>query len=183
MLDGKRILLVIGGGIAAYKALDLIRRLKERGATVRCILTRAAQEFITPLAAGALTGERAVHDLFDAQGEFDVGHIRLARETDLVVVAPATADLMAKMAGGHADDLASTVLLEPDKHVLIAPAMNPRMWERPATRRNLAQLTADGVAVVGPNEGEMAERGERGIGRMAEPQEIADAVEKLLRSE
>jgi phosphopantothenoylcysteine decarboxylase / phosphopantothenate---cysteine ligase len=182
MLDGKRILLVIGGGIAAYKALDLIRRLKERGAMVRCILTRAAQEFITPLAAGALTGERAFTDLFDAQGEFDVGHIRLARETDLIVVAPATADLMAKMAGGHADDLASTVLLATDKQVLIAPAMNPRMWEHPATRRNLAQLIADGVAVVGPNEGDMAERGERGIGRMTEPLEIAAAVEELLAS-
>jgi phosphopantothenoylcysteine decarboxylase/phosphopantothenate--cysteine ligase len=180
MLDGKRILLVIGGGIAAYKALDLIRRLKERGGAVRCILTKAAQEFVTPLAAGALTGERAFTDLFDAQGEFDVGHIRLARETDLVVVAPATADLMAKMAGGHADDLASTVLLATDKQVLIAPAMNPRMWEHPATRRNLAQLGADGVATVGPNEGDMAERGERGLGRMAEPVEIADAVEKLL---
>src|SRR5207253_4056744 len=173
MLDGKRILLVIGGGIAAYKSLDLIRRLKERGAAVRCILTKAAQEFITPLAAGALTGERAFTDLFDAQGEFDVGHIRLARETDLIVVAPATADLMAKMAGGNADDLASTVLLAADKQVLIAPAMNPRMWEHPATRRNLAQLTADGVAAVGPNEGDMAERGERGVGRMAEPLEIA----------
>ena len=180
MLDGKRILLVIGGGIAAYKALDLIRRLKERGAAVRCILTKAAQEFVTPLAAGALAGERAFTDLFDALGEFDVGHIRLAREADLIVVAPATADLMAKMAGGHADDLATTVLLATDKQVLIAPAMNPRMWEHPATRRNLAQLTADGVAVVGPNEGDMAERGEHGIGRMAEPLEIAAAVEGLL---
>ena len=182
MLENKRILLVIGGGIAAYKALDLIRRLKERGGAVRCILTKAAQEFITPLAAGTLTGERAFTDLFDAQGEFDVGHIRLARETDLIVVAPATADLMAKMAGGHADDLASTVLLATDKQVLIAPAMNPRMWEHPATRRNLAQLTADGIAVIGPNEGDMAERGERGIGRMAEPLEIAAAVEELLAS-
>jgi phosphopantothenoylcysteine decarboxylase / phosphopantothenate---cysteine ligase len=180
MLKDKRILLVIGGGIAAYKSLDLIRRLKERGAAVRSILTKAAQEFITPLAVGALTGERAFTDLFDVQGEFDVGHIRLARETDLVVVAPATADLMAKMAGGHADDLASTVLLATDKQVLIAPAMNPRMWDHPATRRNLAQLTADGVAVVGPNEGEMAERGESGIGRMAEPLEIAAAVENQL---
>ena len=180
MLKDKRILLVIGGGIAAYKSLDLIRRLKERGAAVRSILTKAAQEFITPLAVGALTGERAFTDLFDAQGEFDVGHIRLARETDLVVVAPATADLMAKMAGGHADDLASTVLLATDKQVLIAPAMNPHMWDHPATRRNLAQLTADGVAVVGPNEGEMAERGESGIGRMAEPLEIAAAVENQL---
>ena len=182
MLENKRILLVIGGGIAAYKALDVIRRLKERGATVRCILTKAAQEFITPLAAGALTGERAFTGLFDAHGEFDVGHIRLARETDLIIVAPATADLMAKMAGGHADDLASTVLLATDKQVLIAPAMNPRMWEHSATRRNLAQLTADGIAVIGPNEGDMAERGERGIGRMAEPLEIAAAVEQLLAS-
>jgi phosphopantothenoylcysteine decarboxylase / phosphopantothenate---cysteine ligase len=180
MLDGKRILLVIGGGIAAYKALDLIRRLKERGAAVRCVLTKAAQEFVTPLAAGALAGERAFTDLFDAQGEFDIGHIRLARETDLVVVAPATADLMAKMAGGHADDLASTVLLATDKHVLIAPAMNPRMWEHPATRRNLKQLTVDGVAVVGPNEGEMAEHGEHGLGRMAEPLEIVAAAENIL---
>jgi len=182
MLNGKRILLVIGGGIAAYKALDLIRRLKERGGAVRCILTKAAQEFVTPLAAGALAGERAFTDLFDAHGEFDVGHIRLARETDLVVVAPATADLMAKMAGGHADDLASTVLLATDKKVLIAPAMNPRMWEHAATRRNLKQLSADGVAVAGPNEGDMAERGEHGLGRMAEPLEIAAAVEKLLDS-
>ncbi|HXW26296.1 MAG TPA: bifunctional phosphopantothenoylcysteine decarboxylase/phosphopantothenate--cysteine ligase CoaBC [Xanthobacteraceae bacterium] len=182
MLDGKRILLVIGGGIAAYKALDLIRRLKERGAAVRCILTKAAQEFVTPLAAGALAGERAFTDLFDAKGEFDVGHIRLARETDLVVVAPATADLMAKMAGGHADDLATTVLLATDKPVLIAPAMNPRMWEHAATRRNVAQLAADGVAVVGPNEGDMAEHGEHGRGRMAEPLEIVAAVEKLLGS-
>jgi phosphopantothenoylcysteine decarboxylase/phosphopantothenate--cysteine ligase len=180
MLDGKRILLVIGGGIAAYKALDLIRRLKERGAAVRCILTKAAQEFVTPLAAGALAGEHAFTDLFDAQGEFDIGHIRLARETDLVVVAPATADLMAKMAGGHADDLASTVLLATDKPVLIAPAMNPRMWGHAATRRNLKQLAADGVAVVGPNEGDMAERGEHGLGRMAEPLEIAAAIENLL---
>jgi len=180
MLENKRILLVIGGGIAAYKALELIRRLKERGGAVRCILTKAAQEFITPLAAGTLTGKRAFTDLFDAQGEFDVGHIRLARETDLIVVAPATADLIAKMAGGHADDLASTVLLASDKQLLIAPAMNPRMWERRATRRNLAQLTADGVAIVGPNEGDMAERGERGVGRMAEPLEIAAAVEELL---
>ena len=124
---------------------------------MRCVLTAAAQEFITPLAAGALAGERAFTDLFDAASEFDVGHIRLARETDLVVVAPATADLMAKMAGGHADDLASAVLLATDRPVLIAPAMNPHMWEHAATRRNLAQLVADGVAVVGPNAGEMAE--------------------------
>jgi phosphopantothenoylcysteine decarboxylase / phosphopantothenate---cysteine ligase len=151
-----RIVLIIGGGIAAYKALDLIRRLKERSVAVRCILTKAAQEFITPLSAAALSGERAFTDLFDPESEFDIGHIRLAREADLVVVAPATADLMAKLAGGHADDLASAVLLATDRPVLLAPAMNPRMWEHKATRRNLVQLIEDGVAVVGPNLGEMA---------------------------
>jgi phosphopantothenoylcysteine decarboxylase/phosphopantothenate--cysteine ligase len=179
-LSGKRILLIIGGGIAAYKSLDLIRRLKERGTAVRVVMTRAAQEFVTPLAAGAIAGERVHTDLFDARTEFDIGHIRLARDTDLIVVAPATADLMAKMAGGHADDLASTVLLATDRPVLIAPAMNPRMWAHPATRRNLAQLSADGIAVVGPNAGEMAERGESGTGRMAEPLEIAAAAEAML---
>ncbi len=177
-----RILLIIGGGIAAYKSLDLIRRLQERGARVRCILTAAAQHFVTPLAAGALAGERAYTDLFDAQSEFDVGHIRLARDTDLIVVAPATADLMAKMAGGHADDLAAAVLLATDKPILVAPAMNPRMWAAKATRRNLAQLAGDGIRVVGPNSGEMAERGEAGLGRMAEPAEIAAAVEAMLRA-
>jgi len=180
--DSKCILLIIGGGIAAYKSLDLIRRLQERGARVRCILTNSAQRFVTPLAAGALCGERAYTNLFDAQTEFDVGHIRLARDTDLIVVAPATADLMAKMAGGHADDLAAAVLLATDKPILIAPAMNPRMWSAKATQRNLAQLTADGVRVVGPNSGEMAERGEAGLGRMAEPTEIAAAVETMLRA-
>jgi phosphopantothenoylcysteine decarboxylase/phosphopantothenate--cysteine ligase len=178
----RRILLIIGGGIAAYKSLDLIRRLREGGATVRCVLTAAAQKFIAPLAAGALSGERVFTDLFDPASEFDVGHIRLAREADLVVVAPATADLMAKMAGGHADDLASAVLLATDRPVLIAPAMNPRMWGHAATRRNLARLTADGITVVGPGEGEMAERGEAGIGRMAEPLEIAAAAQTLLAS-
>jgi phosphopantothenoylcysteine decarboxylase/phosphopantothenate--cysteine ligase len=176
----RRVLLIIGGGIAAYKSLDLIRRLKEHGLAVRCILTRAAQEFVTPLAAGALSAERVFTDLFDLTTEFDVGHIRLAREADLIVVAPATADLLAKMAGGHADDLASTVLLATDRPVLVAPAMNPRMWEHPATRRNLARLAGDGVAVVGPNAGEMAEAGEAGIGRMAEPLEIAAAALPLL---
>ncbi|HEY6255671.1 MAG TPA: bifunctional phosphopantothenoylcysteine decarboxylase/phosphopantothenate--cysteine ligase CoaBC [Xanthobacteraceae bacterium] len=177
---GRRVLLIIGGGIAAYKSLDLIRRLKERGATVRCVLTAAAQKFIAPLAAGALSGERAFTDLFDPASEFDVGHIRLARDTDLVVVAPATADLMAKMAGGHADDLASAVLLATDRPVLIAPAMNPFMWGHAATRRNLARLAADGIRMVGPAEGEMAEAGEAGIGRMAEPLEIAAAAQALL---
>ena len=176
----RRVLLIIGGGIAAYKSLDLIRRLKEHGLAVRCILTRAAQEFVTPLAAGALSAERVFTDLFDPTTEFDVGHIRLAREADLIVVAPATADLLAKMAGGHADDLASTVLLATDRPVLVAPAMNPRMWEHPATRRNLARLASDGVAMVGPNAGEMAEAGEAGIGRMAEPLEIAAAALPLL---
>ena len=176
----RRVLLIIGGGIAAYKSLDLIRRLKEHGLAVRCILTRAAQEFVTPLAAGALSAERVFTDLFDPTTEFDVGHIRLAREADLIVVAPATADLLAKMAGGHANDLASTVLLATDRPVLVAPAMNPRMWEHPATRRNLARLAGDGVAVVGPNAGEMAEAGEAGIGRMAEPLEIAAAALPLL---
>ena len=179
--DGPRIVLIIGGGIAAYKSLDLIRRLQERGAHLRCILTPAARHFVTPLAVGALAGERAFTDLFDPQSEFDVGHIRLARDADLIVVAPATADLLAKMAGGHADDLATAVLLATDKTVLIAPAMNPQMWAAKATVRNLAQLAADGVHSVGPNSGEMAEQGETGLGRMAEPMEIVAAVEGLLR--
>jgi phosphopantothenoylcysteine decarboxylase/phosphopantothenate--cysteine ligase len=174
-----RVLLIIGGGIAAYKSLDLIRRLKERGASLRVIMTEAAQEFVTPLSAGALAGGKVFTDLFDAESEFDVGHIRLARETDLIVVAPATANLMAKMAGGHADDLASAVLLATTKKILLAPAMNPRMWESPATRRNLMQLVADGVAIVGPNAGEMAERNEAGVGRMAEPLEIVEAIGAL----
>ncbi len=177
----RRVLLIIGGGIAAYKSLDLIRRLKERKVDVRVILTRAAQQFVTPLSAGALVGERVFADLFDQDSEFDVGHIRLAREADLIVVAPATADLIAKMANGLADDLASAVLLATRAKVLLAPAMNPQMWAAKATQRNLAQLAADGVATVGPNEGEMAEANERGLGRMAEPLEIADAAEKLLK--
>jgi phosphopantothenoylcysteine decarboxylase/phosphopantothenate--cysteine ligase len=179
-LPSKRILLIISGGIAAYKSLDLIRRLRERGARVRVIMTKAAQQFVTPLSAGAIAGERAYTDLFDTVTEFDIGHIRLARDCDLVVVAPATADLMAKMAGGHADDLASTVLLATDKPILIAPAMNPHMWGHKATARNLAQLHADGVKTVGPNEGEMAESGEAGPGRMAEPLEIVAAIERLI---
>ena len=179
-LAGKRILLVIGGGIAAYKSLDLIRRLKERGARVRTILTPAGGEFITPLSAASLAGEKCFTDLFSLTDEAEIGHIRLSREADLVVVAPATADLMAKMAQGFANDLASTVLLATDKRVLLAPAMNPLMWNHPATQRNLAQLLADGIATVGPNEGEMAERNEVGKGRMAEPLEIVAAIEKLF---
>ncbi len=180
ILSGKRILLIIGGGIAAYKCLDLIRRLRERGASVRCVMTAAAQEFVTPLAVGALSADHVFSDLFDRQDEHDVGHIRLSREADLVVVAPATADLMAKMANGLANDLASTTLMATDKKVLIAPAMNPRMWSHPATRRNRATLEQDGVAFVGPGRGEMAESGEAGDGRMAEPLEIVAAIEALL---
>lgn len=179
VLAGKRILLVIGGGIAAYKSLDLIRRLRERGASVRCILTAGAQEFITPLAASALSGQRTHTDLFDREDEADIGHIRLARDADAIVVAPATANLMAKMAGGHADDLASTVLLATTLPILIAPAMNVRMWLHPATQRNLRVLQDDGIHTVGPNEGAMAEA-EFGPGRMAEPIEIVDAIERML---
>lgn len=179
-LSGKRILLIIGGGIAAYKTLDLIRRLRERGAAVRPVMTQAAQQFITPLAVGALAADHVFTDLFDRQDEQDVGHIRLSREADLVVVAPATADLMAKLANGLASDLASAVLLATDKPVLIAPAMNPKMWSHPATRRNRATLSRDGVTFVGPARGEMAESGEAGEGRMAEPLEIVAAIEALL---
>jgi phosphopantothenoylcysteine decarboxylase/phosphopantothenate--cysteine ligase len=182
-LSGKRVLLLIGGGIAAYKALDLIRRLRERGAGVRVVMTRAATEFVTQLSVGAIAGERPFTDLFDIAQEFDIGHIRLSREADLLVVAPATADLLAKLANGLADDLASTVLLAADKPVLVAPAMNPRMWMHPATRRNAERLRADGVAFVGPEAGEMAERGESGLGRMAEPLAILAAIEAMLVGE
>jgi phosphopantothenoylcysteine decarboxylase/phosphopantothenate--cysteine ligase len=180
--DQARVTLIIGGGIAAYKALDLIRRLKERHIRVRCVLTRAAQQFVTPLAASALSNERAYTDLFDPESEFDAGHIRLARDCDLIVVAPATADLMAKIANGHADDLASAILLAANRPILLAPAMNPLMWNNAATRRNVVQLEHDGVAMVGPNAGEMAEAGEAGVGRMAEPLEIAAAAERFLRA-
>ena len=173
--------LIIGGGIAAFKSLELIRRLKERQIEVRCVLTKAAQQFVTPLSASALAHERVYTDLFDPQSEFDAGHIRLARDCDLVVVAPATADLMAKMAHGHADDLASAILLATNRPILLAPAMNPLMWNNPATRRNVMQLRRDGVHTVGPNAGEMAEAGEAGVGRMSEATEIAAAAEHLLR--
>jgi phosphopantothenoylcysteine decarboxylase/phosphopantothenate--cysteine ligase len=179
-LTGKRILLIIGGGIAAYKSLDLIRRLRERGAAVRCVMTAAAAEFVTPLSVGTLSADQVFTDLFDRNDEHDVGHIRLSREADLIVVAPATADLMAKLANGLANDLASAVLLATNKPVLMAPAMNPAMWSHPATRRNLKTLQQDGVRFVGPNRGEMAEAGEAGEGRMAEPLEIAAATEALL---
>jgi phosphopantothenoylcysteine decarboxylase / phosphopantothenate---cysteine ligase len=178
-LANRRVLLVIGGGIAAYKALDLIRRLRERGASVCPVLTAGAQEFVTPLAAAALAGERAHTDLFDRASEAEIGHIKLARQADAVVVAPATANLMARLAGGHAADLATTVLLATTLPILIAPAMNVQMWAHAATRRNLATLEGDGVRVVGPNAGRMAEP-ESGPGRMAEPNEIADALETML---
>lgn len=180
MLAGKRVLLIIGGGIAAYKSLDLIRRLRERGAKVRAVMTASAQEFITPLAVGALTADHVFTGLFDRQDEQDVGHIRLAREADLIVLAPATADRMALMAQGLAGDLAGAVLLAAKAPILLAPAMNPAMWAHPATRRNHAQLLADGLHFIGPNRGEMAESGEAGEGRMAEPLEIVAAVESLL---
>ncbi|MCE8421581.1 bifunctional phosphopantothenoylcysteine decarboxylase/phosphopantothenate synthase, partial [Rhodovulum sulfidophilum] len=155
MLDGKRILLIIGGGIAGYKTLELIRRLRERGAAVTPVMTRAAAEFVTPLSVAALAGEQVHRELFDLTQEAEMGHISLSRVADLVVVAPATADLMARMAQGRADDLASTLLLATDTRVLMAPAMNVRMWQHPATQRNLATLRRDGVLAVGPNEGDM----------------------------
>ncbi len=179
MLQGKRILLIIGGGIAAFKSLDLIRRLRERGASVTPVLTKAATEFVTPLSVSALAGEKVYTDLFDLTDEAEMGHIQLSRVADLVVVAPATADLMAKMVGGHANDLASTLMMATDTPVLIAPAMNVRMWDHPATQRNLAQLLADGIMVTGPNEGDMA-CGEFGPGRMSEPMEIVEAVQNAL---
>jgi len=178
-MQGKRILLIVGGGIAAYKSLDLVRRLKERGASVRAIITRGGAEFVTPLSLSVLTENKAFTDLFDLKDEAEIGHIRLSREADLIVVAPATADLLAKMAHGLADDLATAVLLAADKRVLAAPAMNVRMWEHPATRRNLAALKSDGIEFVGPDEGNMA-CGEFGLGRMAEPQAILETVESLL---
>ena len=178
-MQGKRILLIVGGGIAAYKSLELVRRLKERGASVHAIVTKGGAEFVTPLSLSVLTEEKALTDLFDLKDEAEIGHIRLSREADLIVVVPATADLLAKMAHGLADDLATAVLLATDKPVLAAPAMNVRMWQHPATRRNLATLQADGTHFVGPDEGEMA-CGEYGPGRMAEPQAILEAIASLL---
>ena len=179
MLADKRILLIIGGGIAAFKSLDLIRRLRERGAFVTPVLTKSGAEFVTPLSVSALAGEKIYSDLFDLTSEAEMGHIELSRSADLIVVAPGTADLMAKMAGGLANDLASTLLLATDKRVLVAPSMNVRMWEHPATQRNLATLKSDGVLFVGPNEGDMA-CGEYGYGRLAEPIEIVDAIDANL---
>ncbi|MEO1641023.1 MAG: bifunctional phosphopantothenoylcysteine decarboxylase/phosphopantothenate--cysteine ligase CoaBC [Pseudomonadota bacterium] len=179
MLAGKHILLIVGGGIAAFKSLDLVRRLRERGVQVTPVMTKAGSEFVTPLSLSALSASKVYQDLFDLTDEAEMGHIELSRAADLVVVAPGTADLMAKMAGGLANDLASTLLLATDKRVLIAPAMNVRMWEHPATQRNLATLQEDGVLVVGPNEGDMA-CGEYGPGRMAEVPEIIAAIDTAL---
>jgi len=179
-VEAKRIVLIMGGGIAAYKCLDLIRRLRERGIGVRVVMTRAAQEFVTPLSVSALSNERVFTDLFDLDDEREIGHIRLSRQCELIVVAPATADLIAKAANGLANDLASAVLLASDKRILMAPAMNPRMWLNPATQRNVRQLSADGVTFVGPAIGEMAEAGEAGQGRLVEVPDLVAAIEELL---
>ncbi len=175
MLHGKRVLLIISGGIAAYKSLELIRRLRKNGLAVRCILTRGGAQFVTPLSVAALTEDKVYTDLFSLTDEAELGHIRLSREADLVVVAPASADILAKMARGLADDLASTALLATDKPILVAPAMNVRMWQHAATQTNLTALLERGVRIVGPNEGDMA-CGEFGPGRLAEPDEIAAAI-------
>jgi phosphopantothenoylcysteine decarboxylase/phosphopantothenate--cysteine ligase len=182
MLAGRRILLLIGGGIAAYKSLDLIRRLKERGASVKVVLTAAAEHFVTPLSAASLSGNKVSDDLFSLNDEAEMGHIELSRDADLLVLAPATADLIAKAAHGLASDLATTLLLATDKKVLVAPAMNVRMWLHPATQRNVAVLKHGGVAFVGPNDGEMA-CGEYGPGRMSEPLEIVAAIAAVLESD
>ncbi|MBR2535224.1 MAG: bifunctional phosphopantothenoylcysteine decarboxylase/phosphopantothenate--cysteine ligase CoaBC [Hyphomicrobium sp.] len=176
----QRILLIISGGIAAYKSLDLIRRLRERGCTVRTVMTKSAEQFVTPLAVGAISNERVFTDLFNLDDEREIGHIRLARDCDLIVVAPATADLIAKMANGLANDLATSVLLATDKPVLVAPAMNPRMWSNKATQRNVAQLKADGIEFIGPAVGEMAERGEAGTGRLVEVPELVAKIESII---
>lgn len=180
MGTGKKILLIITGGIAAYKALDLIRRLRERGYFVRVVMTEAAKEFVTPLSVQALSENPVSDDLFDLTQEDEIGHIKLSREADLLVVAPASADFIAKMANGHANDLASAVLLANDKPVLLAPAMNPFMWNHPATKRNIAQLGEDGCHFIGPDVGEMAERNEAGRGRLSEPLDIVATIENIL---
>ncbi len=181
MLDGKRILLIVTGGIAAYKVLELARRLKEQGAAVRAVLTASGANFVTPLSLAAITGEKVFEALFSLTDEAEMGHIRLSREADLLVVAPASADFLAKMASGRADDLASTVMLATDKPVLVAPAMNVRMWQHPATQSNLELLRRRGIAFIGPDDGDMA-CGEFGPGRMAEPEAIRDAISGLLGS-
>ncbi len=179
MVAGKRVLLIVAGGIAAYKVLELVRRLRERGAAVRCVLTKGGAQFVTPLSLQALSGDKVYGDLFSLTDESEMGHIRLSREADLVVVAPATADILARMAAGIADDLATTALLATDKPVLVAPAMNAQMWAHPATQANLATLERRGVRRVGPNSGDLA-CGEVGPGRMAEPMEILAAIEAFF---
>ena len=179
MLEGRRILLIIAGGIAAYKSLELIRRLREQGAAVRCVMTAAAHQFVTPLSVSSLSEDKVYADLWSLTDESEMGHIRLSREADLLVVAPATADLIARMAAGMADDLAATTLLASDKPILIAPAMNALMWAHPATQANLAILAARGIMRVGPGAGDLA-CGEVGFGRMAEPMEILAAIERCL---
>src|SRR3984957_15619057 len=181
-LSRARILLIIGGGIAAYKSLELIRRLKDRGATVQVVMTAAAREFVTPLSAATLSGQPVRDELFSLTDEAAIGHIELSRGADLIVVAPATANILARMAGGLADDMATTVLLATDKRVLAAPAMNVRMWLHPATSRNVDRLKEDGVLFVGPEPGSMA-CGEFGPGRMADPPAIIEAVEHALAAE
>ena len=177
---GKRVLLIIGGGIAAYRSLELIRRLRERGCFVSTCLTKSGREFVTPLSVSALSEQKVHLDLFDLTQESEMGHIELSRSVDLIIVAPGTADIMSKMANGAANDLASTILLATDKQILVAPAMNVRMWNHPSTRRNHDTLVADGVKFIGPNEGKMA-CGDYGPGRMSEPDEIADKAESILR--
>ena len=179
MLDGRRILLIVSGGIAAYKSLDLIRRLRERGVAIRCILTKGGEQFVTPLAVATLTGERVFQDIFSLTDEAEIGHITLGQDCDLVVVAPATAHVLARMAHGLADDLATTTLLATDRPILVAPAMNFRMWDHPATQANLALLAERGIHRIGPNAGPLAE-GESGMGRMAEVPEILSAIEDIL---
>ena len=179
MLQGKRILLIIGGGIAAYKSLELIRLIRRDGGAVTPVLTKSAEQFVTPLSASALAGDKVFTHLFDLTDEAEMGHIELSRSADLVVVAPATADLMAKMAGGHANDLASTLLLATDTPVLVAPSMNVRMWLHPANQRNVSMLAQDGIRRVGPDEGDMA-CGEFGPGRMAEPTAILAAIQAMI---
>src|SRR5438874_5144560 len=179
MLQGRRVLLIIAGGIAAYKSLELIRRLRDRGAGVRCVMTKAAAQFVTPLSVASLSEDKVYSELFSLTDESEMGHLRLSREADLIVVAPATADLIARMAAGRADDLAAAVLLASDKSVLIAPAMNAMMWAHPATQANLATLAVRGVLRVGPGSGDLA-CGEVGFGRMSEPAEILTAIDKFL---
>ncbi|MDB2668272.1 bifunctional phosphopantothenoylcysteine decarboxylase/phosphopantothenate--cysteine ligase CoaBC [Alphaproteobacteria bacterium] len=178
-MSEKRVLLIIGGGIAAYKAPELVRQLKAQGLATRCLLTAAAEQFVSPLSLASVSGDKVYENLFDLTDEAEMGHIQLSRDADLILVAPATADLIAKMAQGLANDLASTSLLATDKPVMIAPAMNVRMWEHAATQRNLTQLRADGIAIIGPDEGDMA-CGEFGLGRMSEPSEIALAAKKTI---